>query len=33
LPLNATALRDLGDLRLVVQKEETNRVKEENENE
>lgn len=27
LPLNATALRDLGDLRLVVQKEEARRVK------
>jgi hypothetical protein len=28
LPLNATALRDLGDLRLVVQKEEARRVRE-----
>jgi hypothetical protein len=29
LPLNATALRDLGDLRSVVKKEEARRVKEE----
>jgi hypothetical protein len=33
LPLNAKVLRELGDLRLVVQKEEARRVKGENENE